>query len=374
MKIGITGSSGFIGKHLVWTLNHYKDKFSIVPFERSYFNNLSMLTQFAEQCDVIVHLACVNRSEDQEYLYRENIFMVEQLTQATNMMFKKPHIIYASSIQEGNETAYGMSKANIRSIFSDWAERNDARFTTVVMPNVYGPFAKPNHNTVVATFCSQLIGDIKPTIIKDNEITLVYIDEVIEVLLREIESVSDILIKSITIVGNISIKVSILLEKLQQIKDTYINNGEMPDLSEKFDKSLFLTFHSYLQLEQYFPRVYNLNTDERGSFVEVMRTNSGGQFSFSTTMPGIVRGNHYHTRKIERFSVISGTAEIALRRIDQRDVVKLVVSSNTPSYVDIPIWYTHSLKNIGDEQLVTIFWINEKYNPHNPDTFYENVS
>jgi UDP-2-acetamido-2,6-beta-L-arabino-hexul-4-ose reductase len=128
-----------------------------------------------------------------------------------------------------------------------------------------------------------------------------------------------------------------------------------------------------MDIEAINPVKLKLNTDQRGSFIETIKTNLGGQISYSTTNPGIVRGNHFHTRKIERFIVIKGEAIIQLRRIGSDKVLNFLLSGTEPSYVDMPVWYTHNIKNVGNDDLITMFWINEFFNPDDPDTFFENV-
>lgn len=144
-------------------------------------------------------------------------------------------------------------------------------------------------------------------------------------------------------------------------------------MSDSNDVALFNTYRSYIDLESIFPRKLKLNSDERGTFVETIRLGVGGQVSFSTTFPGITRGNHFHTRKIERFTVISGKALIKLRQIGTNRVFSFELNGEDPAYVDMPVWYTHNIKNIGSTELLTQFWINEWYDESNPDTFFENV-
>jgi UDP-2-acetamido-2,6-beta-L-arabino-hexul-4-ose reductase len=168
-------------------------------------------------------------------------------------------------------------------------------------------------------------------------------------------------------------KVSEILELLQGYKNTYQDNGEIPAIRNTFERNLFNTFRCYMDIANYFPVKFIQHTDPRGSFVEVVRLGVGGQVSFSTTVPGITRGNHYHTRKIERFAVIKGKALIQLRRIGTDEVFDFYLDGDQPAYVDMPIWYTHNIKNIGDEVLYTNFWINEFYDANDGDTYFENV-
>jgi UDP-2-acetamido-2,6-beta-L-arabino-hexul-4-ose reductase len=168
------------------------------------------------------------------------------------------------------------------------------------------------------------------------------------------------------------IKVSEILEILKNYKEQYFENGVIPQIKNSFELALFNTFRTYFPNDK-FPFMFTENIDERGSFVEIIRANVSGQFSYSTTKPGITRGEHYHTRKIERFAVINGKAKIELRRIGTDDVIIYLVDGSKPSFVDMPIWTTHNITNIGDTDLYTLFWINEPYDPEDPDTYYEKV-
>jgi UDP-2-acetamido-2,6-beta-L-arabino-hexul-4-ose reductase len=170
-----------------------------------------------------------------------------------------------------------------------------------------------------------------------------------------------------------TIKVSKLLQKLKSYKNNYFEKGMIPSLDNTFNRNLWNTFLCYIDHKSFFPFHLKLNTDNRGSFVETVKLNSGGQVSFSTTVPGITRGNHFHTRKAERFAVIKGKARIELRRIGTDEVLRFDLDGDKPSFVDMPIWYTHNITNIGDEELYTIFWINEHFDPEDTDTYFEKV-
>jgi UDP-2-acetamido-2,6-beta-L-arabino-hexul-4-ose reductase len=167
-------------------------------------------------------------------------------------------------------------------------------------------------------------------------------------------------------------KVSELLDKLKAYYETYVVKGIFPDLTDWFEVCLFNTFRSYLP-EEHFPVKYHKHSDDRGIYVETMKFISQGQVSFSTTMPGITRGNHFHTRKVERFAVIQGKASIKIRKYGTAEVIEHILDGNEPAYVDMPIWFTHNITNIGDTDLLTMFWINEFYDPNDPDTYYEPV-
>jgi UDP-2-acetamido-2,6-beta-L-arabino-hexul-4-ose reductase len=180
-------------------------------------------------------------------------------------------------------------------------------------------------------------------------------------------------IETIEVKHSTTIKVSELLSKLISYKYDYLDRGIIPDLSNEFDKNLFNTFVCFIDHKNFYPYYHILKTDNRGSFVETLKLRSGGQVSFATSREGITRGNHFHTRKAERFAVIKGKALISLRKINTVEVLRFEIDGENPSFVDMPIWYTHNIKNIGKEDLYTIFWINEFFDPADPDTYYEEV-
>jgi UDP-2-acetamido-2,6-beta-L-arabino-hexul-4-ose reductase len=160
---------------------------------------------------------------------------------------------------------------------------------------------------------------------------------------------------------------------INDFKIIYQDRGEIPSLTNSFNIQLFNTFRSYIDIKNYFPRKFIQHIDNRGTFVELIRLGIGGQVSYSTTDSGITRGNHFHTRKIERFSVIKGKGLIQLRKIGSDEILNFYLDENEPSYVDMPIWYTHNIKNIGEDELLTVFWINEHYDQTDPDTYFVSV-
>lgn len=374
LKIGITGQPGFVGTHLFNTLNLNKDKFQTIPFEDSYFADEEKLNSWVKQCDVIVHLAALNRHNDPEVIYKTNLALVQQLIDAMQNTQSTPHVLFSSSTQEERDNLYGRSKKEGRLLFGKWATDNNAKFTGLVIPNVFGPFGNPYYNSVIATFCHQLTHNEQPRIDVDGELKLIYVSELVAIIIDKICDTTDSENVSQLIVPHTSTnKVSELLQKLEGFKSNYFEKGIFPDLNNAFDRNVFNTFLCYIDHKSFFPFHLKKNTDDRGSFVETVRLNSGGQVSFSTTVPGITRGNHFHTRKAERFAVIKGKALIELRKIGTTEVLSFELDGDKPSFVDMPIWHTHNIKNTGDEELYTIFWINEFFDPGDPDTFFEVV-
>lgn len=370
-RIGITGQSGFVGTQLFNTLNISPDLYEVVPFKDHYFETSETLDNFIKNCDVIVHLAAMNRHESEKVLYETNINLVKKLIDSLNRTKSKAHILFSSSSQEDRDNLYGKSKKEGRKMFADWANANGGTFTGLVIPNVFGPFGKPNYNSFIATFCYKLTHSEVPIINNDGVVNLIYVGELVQEILNKIKQCQT---EEIYIVPHTSThKVSDVLTKLNDFKDKYFINGEIPMLDSKFDLNLFNTFRSYIDYESHFPVKFIQHTDNRGAFVEIIRLGVGGQCSFSTTVPEITRGNHYHTRKVERFAVIKGKALIQLRKVGTNDVLDFYLDGSEPAYVDMPIWYTHNIKNIGEEELYTIFWINEPYNAEDSDTYFEVV-
>lgn len=372
LKVGITGQAGFVGTHL---FNQFglSQEFKRIPFEDAFFDDPSQLERFVRSCDVIVHLAAVNRHSDAEILYSTNISLVEKVIQTCENTGSKPHILFSSSTQEERGNPYGKSKYDGRKLFEAWAKKNKSDFTGLVIPNVYGPFGNPYYNSVIATFCHQLTHEETPGIEVDAHVKFIYVTELVQQIIHAIGS-REKGIQTLNIPHTIEMQVSKILDKLIGFKELYFDKGIFPDLDNPFDRNLFNTFVCYIDHKRFFPIALKLNQDNRGSFVETMRLNSGGQVSFSTTKPGIIRGNHFHTRKAERFAVIKGKALIELRKIGSSKVLTFELDGSKPACVDMPIWHTHNIKNIGEGELYTIFWINEQYDPNDPDTFHELVS
>ena len=378
IKIGITGQAGFIGNHLYNTLGLQPERFERVPFEDGFFQNEAKLSEFVKSCDAIVHLAAMNRHNVPEVIYNTNIGLVKQLIAACEANSSTPHILFSSSTQEERDNLYGKSKKEGRKLLERWADKNDSQFTGLIIPNVYGPFGHPYYNSVVATFCHQLTHNEQPSIEVDGDLKLIYVGELVNQMIEIIEQVhkdhkNDVVINEILLEHTAEIKVSTLLKLIEDYKHNYFEKSEIPDLNSTFKKNLWNTFLCYIDHASFFPFHLKFNTDKRGSFVETAKLNSGGQVSFSTTVPGITRGNHYHTRKAERFIVIKGKARIELRRIGTDEVLSFELNGNSPSFVDMPVWYTHNITNIGEEELYTIFWINEHYDAKDPDTYFEKV-
>jgi len=368
-KIGITGIDGFVGSHLRDRLLR-EENVDVLAFEDSYFEEFEKLKSFTENCDVLVHLAAMNRG-DQEQLYNVNVGLVEELVDALQQTKSSAHVIFSSSTQCKLDNPYGLSKKEGARLLSQWARGNNAPVSILMIPNIFGDQGKPFYNSVVATFCHQLTHDLQPEIHTDKEFGLIYINEFVEELCRTINNPPRA-VESLEIRPTKFIMVSEILATLNRFKEMYCDKRIVPHLEAGFEQQLYNTFLTYMENSDYeqFPAIHS---DDRGNLFEVIKQEDGGQVFFSTTKPGITRGNHYHTRKMEKFCVVRGKAVIRLRRIGTDEIIEFNASGSEPASIEMPIFYTHSIENVGTEELLTLFWTNELLDKDDPDTFYENV-
>ncbi|MHC4430413.1 MAG: polysaccharide biosynthesis C-terminal domain-containing protein, partial [Planctomycetota bacterium] len=338
MRVGITGIDGFVGSHLRDRLSR-EDDIEVLAFEDSYFEEFDKLASFVENCDALVHLAAMNRG-DQEQLYAVNVGLVEKLVDALRQTNSCPHVVFSSSIQCRLDNPYGRSKKEGARLLSEWARTNNAQLSILIIPNVFGDRGRPFYNSVVATFCHQLTHDLQPELHADKEIGLIYVNELIEKIYELIKSPPRA-VDSVEMPPAKCIMVSEILAKLNRFKEVYYDKNSVPNLEAGFEQHLYNTFLTYMENSDYrqFPRIHS---DDRGSLFEVVKQENGGQVFFSTTKPGITRGNHYHTRKMEKFCVVKGEAVIRLRRIGTDHVIEYNVSGSKPASIEMPIFYTHS--------------------------------
>ncbi len=349
MKVYITGAQGFIGYHLTQYLKHRSD-LEVLPSSGRFQNDIKSI----ESCDVIVHLAGVNRGEG---VYDKNMAITDDLVTILGDLWLTPKLIFASSLQEGNGTEYGTAKqesvAALRRLYFGDIE-------SLKIPNVFGPLCKPHYNSFISTFSHLLNRGETPVIIEDNEVELVYVTDLCE-------HIHSIITNERRDFKTTRIKVSEVLNKLSTYNLDYNSNNTIPDMDSKFDVDLFNTFRSFSNPVRDLDR----KSDERGYLLECLRTKSRNSHMFySITKPGITRGNHFHFHKIERFIVIKGSAEIEFQKPDRTEVETFIISDSDNKVIDIPVMNVHTLKNIGDEELICAFWTNEIFDPNKPDTYF----
>lgn len=366
MKIGITGADGLVGTH-VRAFLHKRDGIAEVRLaRRDTFQSQSAMDAFVAGLDGIVHCAGMNRGDEAE-VEHTNAWLAETLVAAFERTGGQPVIVYTNSTHVERDSAYGRGKRAAAACLDAWGRRSGASVCNLVLPHVFGEFGRPFYNSVVSTFCYQLANNEAPRIQIDGQLELLHAQDVARYCLSALtEKKSGIkrLAGELLCVSELLVRLRALLERYRQ--------QVFPDLRNPLDLRLFNTLRSYLY-PHYYPHVLKLHSDTRGNLFEAVKADQGGQIFLSNTYPGITRGNHYHLRKVERFLVIAGEAEICLRRLFDDKVIIFRVSGDQPSYVDMPTLHTHSITNVGSVELQTLFWTNEIFDPQDPDTFAEVV-
>jgi UDP-2-acetamido-2,6-beta-L-arabino-hexul-4-ose reductase len=362
MNIIITGEKGFIGYHLTQYLKWVK-KENVISVGRDFQKESK---KFIE-ADWVVHLAGVNRGESDQEVYNGNVNLAKDLIEIFDKNESTPNVIFISSIQESLNNIYGNSKIDASKIIKSHCESKNKLFISLKLPNVFGSFCKPNYNSFIATFCDKISKGNNPEIIKDNKVPLIYVQDVCKVLYDSIIQTQEKSFEEYIY----DIKVSEALNKLNYFNELYNKNGILPELDNKFNINLFNTFRSYISPLSHLTR----KTDDRGYLIEILKCESSQtQMFYSVTKPNITRGNHFHFDKIERFMILKGTALVEMRKIDSEKILSWVISDSDDLTIDMPIMYTHSLKNIGDDDLICCFWTQEIFNPSLPDTYFEKVN
>ena len=261
IKIGITGQQGFVGSHLYNSLQ-VNEEFELISFKRSFFEKEELLVNFVKQCDVVVHLAAMNRHEDQQVIYDTNVKLVRRLIEACKKVDSSPRIIFSSSTQESQDNLYGKSKLEGGELLTQWATDSRGSVANLVIPNVFGPFCKPFYNSVIATFCHQIINGVEPKIIKDGTVRLIYVNELCDEIISIIKKDRT---GKIHISPRHEITVSKLLEKLKSYYQKYFKNGEFPKINHPFDLALFNTFRCYIP-HDFYPCFFKKHTDKTWVF------------------------------------------------------------------------------------------------------------
>ncbi|WP_348788964.1 NAD-dependent epimerase/dehydratase family protein [Leifsonia sp. NPDC080035] len=362
--VALTGAGGFLGWHTRAAAHAQGIDARPVPLGDAFVPESA--ADAISGADRFIHIAGINRAPEEEVL-AGNVRLAEQAASVLERAERPPATVaYANSIQSGNGTPYGHGKQAAADVLRAAAERIGADFVDLRLPNLFGEHGRPFYNSVVATFSHQLaIGDA-PHVDQDRELVLLHAQYAADALLGTLDGVG--------LAGSeVRESVTGLLTRLSALAATYTHGGEIPDLSDAFERDLFNTFRG-AAFEEVTPIRPDRHADARGSFFEIVRSHGGaGQTSFSTTAPGITRGQHYHRRKVERFTVLSGEAVISLRRLFTTEVLEFRVSSDSPASIDMPTMWAHNITNVGDSELYTAFWSNELFDPERPDTIAEPV-
>lgn len=365
MIIGITGADGLIGWHLR-ALLRVRGGHEVRLATRSTFAGQDRLADFVHGLDAMVHLAGMNRGEEAE-VEATNRSLAGALVSACERTGVTPRLAFSNSIHVARDSGYGRGKRAAAELLRAWADRSGGSFANLVFPHTFGEFGKPYYNSAVSTFCHQLAHNEPQKIIVDSDLELIHAQDVAARCLQAVEAGENGNFR----VHGVPIKVSALLQRLSRMAMSYASQI-VPDLRDPLDVRLFNTLRSYFYPHRY-PVKLTLHSDNRGTLFEAVKSDQGGQTFLSSTRPGITRGNHFHTRKVERFLVTSGTAEIRLRKLFSDQVTVFRVSGEQPCYIDMPTFHTHSITNVGDSDLVTLFWANEIFDPNDSDTYPEPV-
>ena len=373
LTVGLTGPDGFVGRHTALALQNADC--TVVRLDRTALSDPARLARLVARCDTVVHLAGANRGDAAE-VAATNVDLAWTLVRAFESARVAPRVVYTSSTQEepaadGTITSYGASKREAGDVLMDWARRKETVATSLTVPNVFGPGCRPFYNSVTATFCHLLARGEQPQVQVDKDLELIFVGdlaaEIADYVVAHPEETG-----RVRVYGELHASVSELLEELTTMSRGYFAAGEVPDLSNEARRQLFATFLSHIPAEaQRHDRVKH--ADARGDFVEVLKLREAGQVSFSTTRPGVTRGEHYHTRKFEWFCVVRGQAVIRIRAVGGTEVIEHTVDGSEPRFITIPPMHTHNITNVGSEELLTLFWISEQYDAEDADTFYEPV-
>lgn len=365
MRIAVTGADGFLGWHVRCALKARGDE--IVTVGRRVTAESSELDMAVKGVDAVLHLAGVNRADDSA-LRTENLSLAQEITASLDRTGGRPALVYANSIQSGNGTAFGDGKQAAAEHLSSWGAANGAAVTDVRLPNLFGEHGRPHYNSVVATFCYELSRGRLPRVDEDREIPLLHVQDAVSEMLAMAERAHS----GAVMPQGRPTAISTLLIGLTEFKDLYAM-GDIPDIADSFDLALFNTYRSFC-FPDLFPIYPTLRTDDRGHLFECVRGHGGqAQVFCSTSLRGTTRGEHFHLRKVERFLVLHGTAEIMLRRLFDNAIVRFSVSGERPAMIDMPTMWAHSITNTGSGELMTMFWAHEILNLQNPDTYPEPV-
>lgn len=366
-RLVITGADGFVGWHLRCRLRALSDD-HVTALSHDDLSDPRVSAEALVGAKVVFHLAGVNRGNDEQVTVG-NVNAARHLIEACRAVGATPHVVYANSIHAGNDTSYGRSKQQAADILSKWTDGNNRTLSDIRLPNLFGEHGRPFYNSVVATFCHLLASGSTPTVSSDAELPLLHVQRAAAVLMEAASTPSAG--RLAPTLGKLT-RVAALHDLLVAQAARYAT-GELPDLSDPFQRDLFNTYRSYT-FPQSFPLPIAGHTDDRGSLYECVRAAGGpGQTFVSTTRPGITRGEHFHLNKVERFVVIAGTGQIRLRKLFTNEVVSFDVVGASPQIVDMPTMWAHSITNTGLNALVTLFWTDELFNADRPDTYAEPV-
>ena len=365
----IIGSKGFLGKNLI---AHLQGLPNIQIYEFSRENSIDELEEMISESNFIFHFAGINRpNRDEEF--ENNYEFTKSILELYESVFKnsivKPPLIFTSSIQSSEDNPYGRSKRKAEKLILNLRKERDFPVHICRLPNVFGKWSKPNYNSVVATFCSNIARDIEIEIHDENKrLSLLYVDDLINIFLKLVFSGSLELDNEGFLRVDKIYKISLieLAEKIRNFKRTHMSL-DFTNLDSGLDRALYSTYLSFLPNSD-FSYELEFSEDYRGKFTELFKHENFGQISYFTTLPGKVRGNHYHHSKTEKFIVVQGEAKFKFVELFSGKIIEIFSNSLNPKVIQsIPGW-AHNIENVGKSNLITIVWANEIFDELNPDT------
>ncbi|MDD7281491.1 MAG: NAD-dependent epimerase/dehydratase family protein [Erysipelotrichaceae bacterium] len=381
MNILVTGSNGFVGKNLVASLKNIRDGLDRTHnvmideiYEYDIDSSLDSLKEYCSKADFVFHLAGVNRPKDVSEFMIGNYGFSSTLLSTLKECHNTCPIMVSSSIQASltgrfKDSEYGRSKLEGEKLFQSYQEQTGASVYIYRFSNLFGKWCKPNYNSAVATFCFNISHNLPIQVNDPNTVLdLIYIDDVIEELIGLLEGKG-----KRDSYPYYSVSLQVLVDKLYSFKSVQNNNFVLDCFDDVFTKKLYSTYLSYVDVSD-MSYSLKMNKDSRGSFTELFKTASCGQFSVNISKPGITKGEHWHHSKWEVFVVVSGKGLIQQRKIGSNEVINFYVSGEHIQAVYMIPGYTHNIINLSDtDDLVTIMWANENFDVNHPDTYYEKV-
>ena len=369
-KVLVTGANGFIGKNLIEGLRRCEDV-EVKMFDIE--DDTDNLAGYLKDADIVYHLAGVNRPEKVEEFESGNAGLTWTIVDILEKAKRDIPIVFSSSVQATLVNPYGVSKQKAESVLIEYSNKNGARVYIYRFPNVFGKWCRPNYNSVVATFCHNIARDL-PISISDSarKVELVYIDDLVAEFIGRIGRGDLAQENHFCSVGpTYRVALGQLAGSIQSFRESR-HTLLVPDFSDRFTRCLYATYLSYLPADD-FGYALKQHSDQRGELAELLKSPHFGQIFVSRTRPGIVRGNHYHDTKVEKFAVLDGEAVIRLRHVLDEEIIEYSVSGRDFRVVDIPPGYTHSIENVGEVDMVVLFWANEIFDADKPDTYFEKV-
>lgn len=369
MRVVVTGARGFVGRNLCVALRR-RENLQLAEVDSN--DDRRSLEAALVEADVLFHLAGVNRPERVEEYASGNEGLTRDLLKVLEGARRRPKIVFSSSIQAALDNPYGRSKRAAEDALRHFCEATGAEGVAFRLNNLFGKWCRPNYNSVTATFCYNIANGL-PVEISDPSrvIQLTYVDDVVAAFAGELDEAPRAGFRFAEELPSHRITLGDLASTLRSFK-AHRQNVTLPDFGSRFIRALYATYLSYLPTDE-FGYALAPRTDPRGSLAEFVKTPHTGQIFVSRTKPGITRGNHFHHTKAEKFLVVHGEAVIRFRQVDGSEVIEYRVRGEEYRVVDIPPGYTHSIENVGPDDLVTLFWSSEVFDPEAPDTFAEPV-